>query len=210
WAKAVGNPGVLMRRWMRANTDGAGGRAPSSAPRIADPRISELSLGAGALTRMLATSHDARRVEAKAMIAPKPASAAASRARWSTLQRRTPNTRPMPPRIAANPKTTISETAALATDPDTALATVGASSAPRNRPSQKPPNDSTWMAAPSRTPWTIDATSSTRRTMSTRFTGEPWAGGGGGEGRPSRGPGGHRPPVGTAHQMRRGRCLYSP
>src|SRR5437763_2591632 len=210
WANTAGKPWVLISRWMRANTDGAGGRTPSSAPRIADPRISELSLGAGALTGMLATSHEASRVAAKAMIAPRPASAAASRARWSTRQRRTPNTRPTPPRIAANPKTTISETTALATDPDTASAIWGASSAPMKSPSQNPPNDSTWMAAPSRTPWTIDATSSTRRTMSTRFTGGPWAGGGGGEGRSSRGPGEHRPPVGTAHQTRRGRCMYSP
>src|SRR5258708_2853812 len=39
WAKTVGKPWVLMSRWMRANTEGAGGRTPSSAPRIADPRI---------------------------------------------------------------------------------------------------------------------------------------------------------------------------
>ena len=58
----------------------------------------------------------------------------------------------------------------LAVLPWTSPATDGARTAPMNRPSQKPPNDSTWVAAPSRSPWTADRPTSTTSTQSTQFT----------------------------------------
>ncbi len=57
-----------------------------------------------------------------------------------------------------------SATSALAVVPCTTLATEGASSAPRTRPSRRPPKVSTCMAAPSRSPWMPDSATMTSST----------------------------------------------